>query len=596
MSRIQIPKSVSSPADALAPSLLTTLPPEIRNMVYEALYHQDVHVLLHDRAAYRKQVADSLITLNHAHCCDSTSSSTNSDVERHMHDEEFDHGYSKSISLLQTCRQIYHEASGVLYGSNTFLFSRVLDQHSSDLYYQTDFATKWIEAVGSQISLVTRIHVDADTMCLNSCNDVQHYAHVDMLPLLRGIWANPGLSGKIEYTHSGRSLLSTLHLPVDGTMREGAELPFPSGVLNNLLRTLGDQDALSVKRYAKFRALMLNLIVSSRKRNMDGLYGTVFYHASPQYQQRRTCTEFEILEHGTSIRPVKIPTPTLLTLPNDLFSKIVDSACRSYEPVLFDLDQKVVHGLDLSLLSVCRRIRRNVRAIHTCTPKQFSFKMTTRSVVTDFDDYLGFRNWTKDRIFGSMIFSYPIVEQNLRVVMEFQLPESTSSEKLQIEVKELLHLFQRMSTRSLIVLSRPNCSEVQVTWGSLQVAIFMILCDIFRKEPARGFQTLPQLWINGEGVLSHAVYPAATGSEHVRTEYEYAHLDDKELEEKGYEAIDEIHKSADYPRGPSFGRSSKPAAGSLIVVWESLVLKNWQQWRLRGMKRAMVSGSGVSTG
>jgi hypothetical protein len=49
---MQIPKTVSSPADPDEPSLLTTLPPEIRNIVYEYLFQRDEPILIHNTDAF----------------------------------------------------------------------------------------------------------------------------------------------------------------------------------------------------------------------------------------------------------------------------------------------------------------------------------------------------------------------------------------------------------------------------------------------------------------------------------------------------------------------------------------------------------------
>jgi hypothetical protein len=48
---IQILKACPAPADPSAPSFLTTLPPEIRNTVYEVLLKRDEPVLVHDADA-----------------------------------------------------------------------------------------------------------------------------------------------------------------------------------------------------------------------------------------------------------------------------------------------------------------------------------------------------------------------------------------------------------------------------------------------------------------------------------------------------------------------------------------------------------------
>lgn len=53
---VKIGKVVSGPADPSAPSILTTLAPEIRNNIYGHLFKRDKPVLLHDPVAYRRSL------------------------------------------------------------------------------------------------------------------------------------------------------------------------------------------------------------------------------------------------------------------------------------------------------------------------------------------------------------------------------------------------------------------------------------------------------------------------------------------------------------------------------------------------------------
>lgn len=202
---IYISKTISSPRDKLAPSFLTTFPAENRNNIYEILYDRDEPVLLHNKAAYRRYVdwADNIIP-------NSLTDEGNDPIvkePRNLHDE-FDHGLTGNVSLLHSCRQLYHETAGVLYGSNTFLFSQVPLRHLNlgFKYSPTKPTATWISSIGSQISLVHCIEIDAGSLILEEDgNGPAMVDETDILPLIRLLWSYHGLLGKVKYVHTGRA-------------------------------------------------------------------------------------------------------------------------------------------------------------------------------------------------------------------------------------------------------------------------------------------------------------------------------------------------------------------------------------------------------
>jgi hypothetical protein len=55
----------------------------------------------------------------------------------------------------------FHEAAGILFGHNTFLFSRVLDMEDASQYNQCESAVTWLESIGSQFTFLSQLQIDA---------------------------------------------------------------------------------------------------------------------------------------------------------------------------------------------------------------------------------------------------------------------------------------------------------------------------------------------------------------------------------------------------------------------------------------------------
>ena len=581
---IQFPDHVSRPADVSKPSFLTKLPAEIRNMVYDVLYHRDEPVLLHDGTAYREQLFHSLqdaqgiyenvegegIGLRRlpAH-----------NVENYVRDDEFDHGYAGCMSLLRTCRQVYHEAAGTLYGSNKFLFSRVLDQECHGLYDQTKSAVKWITSIGSQISLVSKILIDADALCPATCH--MAYGHQDILPLLRIVWANPGSASKIVYAHTGRKLDDAVHPHPMGNVQPNV-FRIPIQVRNNLLQTLGYQDALDLKRYVRFERVLPSILVSNFTTETTPLSGWILYHSSdPRLTYQQVEKRFDILAGGASVHVEPQSDVNFMALPWIAHEDIISYVCNSGKPVVFDLDKKVVNGLQMSLLSVNRRIRMTAISHHDQQPTQFVLKMATHDTTTDFNKFQNLKRWAGIKTFEDVVLRTSAPE----VLMDFVLTNPTPFEDLRIEVNGLVHIFDRMSQHCQLIFRQPDLTnddsahqgEVRFTWGSLHKAIFMLLSEIFLHTPSRGSEPLPDLWISGEGKLLHATYVATTESEHPgHFQYDHAHLHPAIINAKADRLAAEIVKSDIYNAqvlaqlsGWNSGFTGT-ASDSLLLVWGSL--------------------------
>jgi hypothetical protein len=187
------------------------LPPEIRNRIYGFLFEREEPVLLHDGKSYRRHLLEGL--QDNIKLSDIFDDNPNAeiDIEQHVKDNEFKHCFGECIGLLQSCRQVYHEAVGILYSRNTFLFSPVLDQEDSDEYDQTKSAAAWMISIGSHFRLLSQVQIDVDAVCPHLCYGNEYHFSFDLLPLLRIIWANSDAKCEITFVHTARFLDSSIH-------------------------------------------------------------------------------------------------------------------------------------------------------------------------------------------------------------------------------------------------------------------------------------------------------------------------------------------------------------------------------------------------
>jgi hypothetical protein len=109
---------------------------------------------------------------------------------------EFKNDFSKSLGLLKSCRQVYHETAGI---QNVFVISRSRIRHNKDwktpyfwqydqddlAYNQINLVPQWFLSIGAQYDLLRNVVIDTDAFCSPSTE--RH----EVLSLLRMIWMHP---------------------------------------------------------------------------------------------------------------------------------------------------------------------------------------------------------------------------------------------------------------------------------------------------------------------------------------------------------------------------------------------------------------------
>jgi hypothetical protein len=73
--------------------------------------------------------------------------------------------FSSCFLMLQTCRQIYHEATRVVFGSNAFHCPREVSAclHFGVTHHKV--ALDWLSSLGTQFDLLSTITIDMKDLC-----------------------------------------------------------------------------------------------------------------------------------------------------------------------------------------------------------------------------------------------------------------------------------------------------------------------------------------------------------------------------------------------------------------------------------------------
>jgi hypothetical protein len=177
------------------------------------------------------------------------------------------------------------------------------------------------------------------------------------------------------------------------------------------------------------------------------------------------------------------------------------------------------------------------------------------------------------------------------IIFNFELSMSTRLEDLRINITTLLRLLPDLKGYCVITLLDPNTTAencVRILWRDLQRTVFLFLSDILDQRPSKQDQPLPQIWIDGHGIILRATYPATATSDEfiIPCDYAYDVLTETELRDEGYETTTQIDKSICHvdKRYPYQYSRLQIKPDSLIRMWVSLRDSHWLDWEWRDEK------------
>ncbi|KAF1829353.1 hypothetical protein BDW02DRAFT_169257 [Decorospora gaudefroyi] len=476
---IQIPKTTSRPCNPNEASFIETLPAELRNRIYEVLFNRDQPVRFHNGRADRDRN-------------DREGSAQSIDVDQRVQGDGSQHGFGNVIALLLSCRQIYHEAAGILYGRNTFLFSPPLNANEYPTKDHIDLAITWIASIGSQFSFLSQVQIVPEQL---------GYTPPDLLPLLKVIWAHPNAKCEIKFAETGQVVLYPTRLQ-HRNCNFGLVI-----VLNNLIVTLGRRDALNIKQYGKYRG-----IISSVQFKWDPNYaGTCMFAGG-------TTRYFDTIDDGKTVKWSDPPQGSpLLWLPGRAKRLIHTYACLSKAGVVFDLDSKAVSGLEEGLRGVSQQLHEEAHWYASWRQNDFTIQMATQEAATSFNNFAAFRQ------FANIPFYEDIRTPRFPtdIVLKFDLSTSRTLGDLRIDFGRLLSsppLKRECLDHCVVALSGPITSppeKARFAWSHVQRSTFYLLSEVLEQLPSKAHQPPPQIWMDGHGTVLQATYSATATSDEV---------------------------------------------------------------------------------
>jgi hypothetical protein len=130
--------------------------------------------------------------------------------------------------------------------------SQILGGHESQYLY----SAKWFGQIGSQFRLLSEVHIENNNLSRSLMFRTSFMEHFDILPFPQLKWTWLGARCKIVFAPCKTLPETGRYIGSENDTTEN-----PAKVLSNLVVTLGDMDALSIKRYAPFSRLMPTLII-----------------------------------------------------------------------------------------------------------------------------------------------------------------------------------------------------------------------------------------------------------------------------------------------------------------------------------------------
>ncbi|KAH7080003.1 hypothetical protein BKA63DRAFT_590269 [Paraphoma chrysanthemicola] len=583
-----IPNTPSRPVKPSLPSFLTTLPPELRNTIYELLFTRRKPVLLHNTQAYQPKPPTRSD-------CDSDEEYQTAleDCDRLIKefdgaDSHFIHNFP--VALLRTCRQVYHEAVGILYGTNTFCFSRALHRHGhtrfdqlsrsnlydDEAYHPLKYAPQWLSGIGSQVCFIYRISIDFNALCLAYV----HWAEVELLPLARFFWTNKDLQCHISVADADS--IPSRHVDANAMQQRSQDSLWATKLtLDKIVNAIIVDDALGISRFAYSSRLLESIKITK-----DFTEVTVGY--APNYDRRvsfQVVKEFTIARLGEAIRFDATPSRGLRTLPHMSHEIIFWMACLSDACIVLDLDTRSLRGIDMALFQ-CNQLQRN-RFRYVRLPEDYpsTIKMTSYEAITEFP---------QSRLMGESI-SGPVLPTTLKelllkasgkrqsttLALNFLLIKRTTLDETRINVRDLIVHTECLtrSARLQITVCDPNNSGIHQEQATIPMAychkqMFLLLSDLILSWPdglyTQWNSALPDIWMNGRGTPIKAVYRKDHTGPEYSIEYKYRALDEQGLHTQGWRSIQAVLAQLPY-----FAEMPSPSAGALENSWNWFRLFHW---------------------
>ena len=356
----------------------------------------------------------------------------------------------------------------------------------------------------------------------------------------------------------------------------------PTDLLNNLLITLGENDALNIRRYARYPQLMSGVIVQEdEKQENEPTHGAVAWqHPSTPLVDIDVTGCFEVHDCGLRVIWMDSKNCYPLSLPLGVVFSIDEYMRKSSKRTIFDLDAKKVTGVKMGLLGVSSFFRTVIRNSPRRSPADITLKMSTKVAYTDFNNFQALREWASIDNFRDMIDSAS-EKRPCSMILNFDLNVPHEAKELEIGIGDLFKIlyYDTDATITIQGFNKNVFSARRITWHDLQVKVFLFLSDLLLKAHSWCIQPTSQIWINGDFKILGAEFPATPsrgGRWFPCTSHEPDNVD---IQIRGYERIRKVENFL-VTQPISHFPQHFVHRDSLMCLWFTLRNEHWSDWPL----------------
>jgi hypothetical protein len=472
-------KGRSSPTNPDAPSFLTTLPPEIRNWIYELLFiHDDplrvtaVHRWTHymDMSLVREEVA-------------------------------------RAMALLRSCRQVYHEAVRIIYSRNHFTFIPQ-DRKLSCL-------ENWCSTISHQVLYLSKVTVELYDLSSNGWETTGSY---NLLPVLRILW----MSKISDLNIFVRSKPSWDWISLSGDNVAAA--------MNSALDLLGRQDNLNLRRF-----LRIPNSLKSVKLDAEGREGSVVFGGAYHSPTSRDPVDVAFtISHDdnyfmvdSKLRPMKLfqdyappwSNARPVSLPEHIFSDILDYATYVPVGVNVDLATSEFTNKSLGLFWTSRELRLRVMESFISN-NHFTFAFTSSSDRISAISAASINDWPFSLPSDGNIYwricpwighssSTVALAKSVKFIITFRPPPGvTGPEDMRINAADFVSTTLEARASTVVCCRIHECNnnlkqgtESIFSLSILRMRLFIMLSYLVEAKPWRRGRACPPIYCDGHGYV-----------------------------------------------------------------------------------------------
>ncbi|KAI4680404.1 uncharacterized protein J4E84_008052 [Alternaria hordeiaustralica] len=426
--RNRIAQACSGSVAPDVPSLLT-IAPELRNQIYEYLLVEPCPITI------------EITTVEY----------TKTKVTK---------GTSTSIgssAILRTCRQIYHEAVGLLYSRNAFRFQHNIqdDLFKVKIISPINVCKRWIGDIGSCLPKLRTISINLNVPEIPEKyedwmfgRDVRKYSRqaIDVLPLLDVFWNSDTRNTSVMFEMAEDDELDDYESDFEEEQHDASSIA-------NVLSELGKNDALDLQ---KTRRLLKSVYLYT-----SGTRGRIAYRSTDWGGSMWHAFEMSMVTRRYQIVPRTSPL-TMFDLSYRVQDTITRLALGDHE-FTYDFHNGVTLGQQPGMLKVNSQLR-NLVAPSFLRQSRFTLLLRTGSIQSSKAMFKRLDSrvsetyaQTKSRYYESLKLCNPVTASKWHgnvptIILQFQTSEAPHLAAVQIDAWDLLRVTSVFPANTAIII------------------------------------------------------------------------------------------------------------------------------------------------